>query len=281
MGACQRVHPQLAQNNFYGQTVKRRQAAGFSLSETRYTPGLKLPRHSHESPYFGFILCGAYTESYGQRVRDCQPSMLIYHPAGELHAQRFDQSAVRLFRIEVNHQRLLDMSHADFCLESPADYRSGLVNSLAHKLFQEFCAPDAVSRLAIEGLALELIATVARLSNRRDNTLRYPPQWLRRAHELIKSRFAEPLTLGEMARAVGVHPVTLAREFRRYYRATMGEMTRHERIKFACREILKPDATLTDVAISAGFYDHSHFAKTFKQIMGVTPSQYRANFHHR
>jgi AraC family transcriptional regulator len=272
------VHPQLAQNNFYGQTVKRRQAAGFSLSETHYTPGLKLSRHSHESPYFGFILCGAYSESYGQRVRACQPSMLIYHPAGELHAQRFDRTAVRLFRIEVNNERLQDMSQADFCLESPADSRSGLVNSIAHKLYQEFCAPDAASRLAIEGLALELIAAVARLSNRRDNTSSYPPLWLTQAHELIKSRFAEPLTLSEMARAVGVHPVTLAREFRRYYRSTIGEMARRERIEFACREILKPDAKLADVAISAGFYDQSHFAKTFKQIIGLTPAQYRANY---
>jgi AraC family transcriptional regulator len=272
------VHPQLAQNIFYGQTVKQYQAAGFSLSESRYTPGLKLSRHSHELPYFGFVLCGIYTESYGQRVRVCQPSMLIYHPAGELHAQHFDQTAVQLFRIEVNYQRLQDVSQADICLESPADSRSGLVNSLAHKLYQEFCAPDAVSHLAIEGLVLELIAAVARLSNRRDNALRYPPRWLMQAHELIKSRFAEPLTLSEMARAVGVHPVTLAREFRHYYHSTIGEMVRHERIEFACREILKPNATLTDVAISAGFYDQSHFAKIFKQIMGVTPAQYRANF---
>jgi AraC-like DNA-binding protein len=54
-------------------------------------------------------------------------------------------------------------------------------------------------------------------------------------------------------------------------------MVRCERIEFACREMLKADAKLTDVAISAGFYDYSHFTKTFKQTMGVTPAQYRAN----
>ncbi len=43
------MHPQLAQNNFYGQTVKQHQAAGFRLSETHYSPGLKLSRHSHEA----------------------------------------------------------------------------------------------------------------------------------------------------------------------------------------------------------------------------------------
>jgi len=206
--------------------------------------------------------------------------MLIYHPAGELHAQRFD-TAVQLFRIEVNRAQLEDRGQTALCLERPADSRCGLANGLARKLYQEFCAPDAVSHLAIEGLALELIAANARLSHRRDHNLRHPPLWLRQAHELIKSRFAEPLTLSEMARVIGVHPVTLAREFRRYYHSTIGETVRRERIEFACREILKPDAKLTDVAISAGFYDQSHFAKTFKQIIGVTPGQYRANSQRR
>jgi AraC-like DNA-binding protein len=206
--------------------------------------------------------------------------MLIYHPAGELHAQRFD-TAVQLFRIEVDPARLEDRSQNAFCLERPADSRCGLANNLARKLYQEFRAPDAVSHLAIEGLALELIAAIARLSHRLDNNLRRPPLWLRQAHELIKSRFADPLPLSEMARIIGVHPVTLAREFRRYYHSTIGEMVRRERIEFACREILKPDAKLTDVAISAGFYDQSHFAKTFKQIIGVTPGQYRANSQRR
>src|ERR1041385_6849685 len=130
--------PKLAPGNFFGQTVKGHEVAGFSLSETRYLPGVKLPRHSHELPYFGFILRGTYTESYGQQVRACRPSMLIYHPAGELHAQHFDQTAVQLFRIEVNHGRVQDVSQANFSLESPADFRSGLARHLAHKLYQEF-----------------------------------------------------------------------------------------------------------------------------------------------
>jgi len=62
--------------------MKRRQAAGFSLSETRYTKGLKLSPHSHEAPYFCFILCGANTESYGGRLRDqefCAPDAVSHY----------------------------------------------------------------------------------------------------------------------------------------------------------------------------------------------------------
>jgi AraC family transcriptional regulator len=138
-----------------------------------------------------------------------------------------------------------------------------------------------VSHLAIEGLALELIAAIARHSHRSGNISREPAEWLRHAHELIKSRFLEHLPLGDIARTVGVHPVTLAREFRHHYNSTIGDMVRRERISFACRQLLKSEESLTNIAIAAGFYDQSHFAKTFKRLIGTTPALYRASFRSR
>jgi AraC family transcriptional regulator len=206
--------------------------------------------------------------------------MIVYHPAGELHAQNFDNTAVQLFRVEVNHERLRNLSPVDMCLEYP-DCLKGLAIGLAHKLYQEFCEPDVVSHLAIEGLGLELIAAIARHTYRYGKTSRQPPRWLSRARELIRSRFLERLTLEDIARTVGVHPVTLAREFRRYYDCTVGDMVRRERIGFACRELLQPEEPLNDIAISAGFYDQSHFTKTFKRLIGMTPARYRAAFSSR
>ena len=267
---------QLARGNFYGRTLKRRRTAGFNLYEARYAPGSGLPRHSHELPYFCLVLRGTYTESYGQGDRACRPSMLIYHPAGELHAQHFGDAAVRLFRIEVDRPRLREVICEQPYLERPADSRAGLVNVLARKMYGEFCAPDEASHLAIEGLALELLAATARLPQRDGRAPARPPRWLARARELVRSCFAEHLTLRDVARAAGVHPVTLAREFRRHYGCTVGEMVRRERVEFARREILRPETTLAEVAAAAGFYDQSHFSKTFKQMTGLTPARYRA-----
>src|SRR5438132_8800170 len=111
--SLQAANPQLPQGKFYGQTLKQHQAGGFSLSETRYRPRSTLPRHSHESHYFCFVLRGTYTESYERKVRSCEPSMILYHPAGELHAQYFDKTAVDLFRIEVKPARLRYVSQPD------------------------------------------------------------------------------------------------------------------------------------------------------------------------
>lgn len=269
------VDPRLTQGNFYGEMLRQHDAGGFSLSQTRYRPGSTLPRHSHESHYICFVLSGSYQESYERRTRSCQPAMVLYHPAGELHAQYFEQTAVDLFRVEVNPARLRYASHSELSMDG-RDFRGGLPVTLAHKLYREFRKPDAVSHLAIEGLGLELIAVLARDSQAKVS--RQPPRWLRQAHELIKARFLEHLTLGDIAGTVGVHPVTLAREFRQYYDCTIGEMVRGERIAFACRELLKPEAHLADIAIAAGFYDQSHFAKTFKKLTGITPAEYRVNY---
>jgi AraC family transcriptional regulator len=199
--------------------------------------------------------------------------MVVCHPAGELHAQYFNHTAVQLFRVEVNQARLEHVSQINLGLEC-CDFRGGQAVGLAGKLYQELCEPDALSYLAIEGLGLELIATIARQTRSRTET-RQPPPWLRQAHELIKSRFLEQLTLGDIARIVGVHPVTLAREFRRHYDCTVGDMVRSERIGFACRELLTSEEPLASIAISAGFYDQSHFARTFKKLTGITPAEYR------
>jgi AraC family transcriptional regulator len=157
--------PRLPPGNFYGKTLRQHQAGGFSLSETRYLPGSILPRHSHESHYFCFVLSGSYKESYERKVRSCEPSMILYHPAGELHAQSFDITAVDLFRIEVSPARLRYPSQPSLSMDG-CDFRGGLPVGLASKLYREFREPDAVSHLAIEGLGLELIAALTRDSER-------------------------------------------------------------------------------------------------------------------
>jgi len=272
--------PRLPPGNFYGETVRQHHAGGFSLSETRYLPGSALPRHSHASHYFCFVLSGSYKESYDRKVRSCEPLTILYHPAGEIHAQSFETSTVDLFRIEVNPARLRYPNQTSLSIDG-RDFRGGYSAVLAQRLYQEFREPDLVSHLAIEGLGLELIATLARSSQSRSNDSRKPQRWLGRAHDLIKSRYLEHLTANEIAGAVGVHPVTLAREFRRQYGCTMGQMVRRERIDFACQELVKRDASVAAIAIAAGFYDQSHFARTFKKLIGVTPNSYRHNFRPR
>jgi AraC family transcriptional regulator len=103
------------------------------------------------------------------------------------------------------------------------------------------------------------------------------PQWLERVRNILEQRFAEPYKLSEIAAEAGVHPVHLAREFRKYYGTSVGEYLRRVRIEYACRELIGSNAAVTNIAFAAGFADQSHFSRTFKRLCGTTPGRYRAS----
>jgi AraC family transcriptional regulator len=83
-------------------------------------------------------------------------------------------------------------------------------------------------------------------------------------------------SLGEIAQSAGVTADHLAREFRRHHGSSVGEYVRGLRVELACRRLAESDDPLAEIALAAGFYDQSHFTRTFKRRMGTTPAAFRA-----
>jgi AraC family transcriptional regulator len=264
--------------SLYGDILGNTSIAGFNLTETAYVPRLKLPKHSHEQAYFCFVLGGSFTEVYGAHSRSGRPSTLIFHPAGETHSDLFHTTS-RCFNIQMNPRWLERVQPPARTISTPADFRGGQLVNLAARLYREFRQLDEFSGLAVEGLALELIAEASRCSLKELG--RTPPRWLEQVRAILHEQLGERPSLVTLAESVEVHPVHLAREFRRFFRCTIGEYVRRSRIEFACHQISTTDSSLSDIALAAGFFDHSHFARTFKTHMGMTPKQYRAAIHPR
>ena len=92
---------------------------------------------------------------------------------------------------------------------------------------------------------------------------------------MLRARFAARVTLDDLARACGVHPVHLARTFRQHYGCTIGDYIRDLRIEFVCRRMRLSNAPLAEIALAAGFADQSHLTRLFKRHIGLTPGEYR------
>ena len=101
------------------------------------------------------------------------------------------------------------------------------------------------------------------------------PDWLKRARQMVETRFLEPLSLADIASAVGVHLVHLSREFHRYNQCTVGELIRRRRVEHACHLLVHTDVSLAEIALSCCFSDQSHFSMMFKRHMGITPAKFR------
>jgi AraC family transcriptional regulator len=264
----------LEDGHYYGRVVKHGQMADLILTETVYAPHSFVPNHSHASPYFCKILQGQYTETYERKTRECDANTLAFHPPEEIHSERFRTARVRSFNVELTPAYIKRVRlHSDI-LNRPADFYGGMIAWLGTKMYREFLRNDNVSPLAIEGLALEIVAVGSRAQGK--SSVSQPGPWLIRAKDMLHAHFAERLTVSEVAEAVDIHPVHLAREFHRHYRYTIGEYIRHLRVEFACRQIALGNGSLAEVSIQAGFFDQSHFSRTFKALTGMTPGEYRA-----
>jgi AraC family transcriptional regulator len=265
--------------HFPTKVIKSREVAGLILTETSYNPNQKLSQHSHEHANFVIVLQGTFTEYFGRKTRWCSPLRVIFRPAEELHADHFHNAGGSCLTIEVAAQWWERAREHSINLNDSADFQNGLLTTITARLYSEFRRADSISSLALEGLTLEMIAAVLRLPSRKPSltsTCR-----IERAREIIHAHFSDHLTLGFIAESIGAHPVYLAREFRRRYHSTIGEYVRHLRIQFACREMANSDATIAEIASASGFFDQSHFSRTFKRLIGTTPAEYRKNIHPR
>jgi AraC family transcriptional regulator len=258
--------------DFYGVNVGW-QHAGLRLSESVYPAHLRMPSHSHERAYLGFVLSGGYRERSGRQVRDRKALTGVFHPEGESHSVAFSSGPARIFRVELSEEWLDRLHGFARAPRWPSEFAGRALCELVLRLRSEFKKADRWSALGIEGLSLELLAEVCRTSTSDSET--GVPNWLKDAREMLASRFTEALTLQDVATAVGVHPVHLAREFRRRFHCTTGDFVRRTRVEFACRRISESESPLSDIALAAGFYDQSHFTNTFRRLTGMTPAAYR------
>jgi AraC-like DNA-binding protein len=144
------------------------------------------------------------------------------------------------------------------------DYRRCVVRNLTFPIIiWNRGNADEVSPLIIEGLALEMLAETSRCQTRAVEPK--APLWLEKAEDMLRAHFAEHLSLSFIGRVIGVHPVHLAREFRRHYHSTVGEYLRGLRIEYITNELATSDASVVEIAAAAGFSDQSHLSRTFKR----------------
>jgi len=238
-----------------------------------FPPSLHLPRHAHAQPTLAVVLCGRFRKQLATGVQEAAPGSLITEPAGERHANWFgpeSKSVAILQPLEVEEdgeipwRTLFGRPHAAVDAGCTA---------LAWRMARELTAPDDLSLLALEGLTLEILVSAARGSSAEPRN--HPPLWLARVEERLRVEFVRPPSMQALANEAGVHPVHLARVFRRRHGCTAATHVRKLRVAWAQEQLLRADATTADVAVAAGFADQSHFTRVFRQIVGLSPARWR------
>jgi AraC family transcriptional regulator len=265
--------PKLQPGVFYGTRSKTGEIGSFTLTEYEFGPRRDSPKHSHEQTYLSLVLNGCWRETYANRVRERQPFSLTIHPAGELHAQQLVSGRARAFNVELADDWLRRLGGYSAAFRQPTEIEGGAPAWQMLRLYAEFQHLDAHSPMIIEGIILETVGELRRdVRNSADRRL---PPWLLRARDILHTRFPERLSVACVAAQVRVHPVHLARTFRRQWKCTVGEYLRQRRLQYACGELIASDRPLAEIALAAGFVDQSHLSRHLRRFTGRSPAAFR------
>jgi AraC family transcriptional regulator len=253
-----------------GHILGTRKLTNFTLISSSYSSNQILPVHTHEHAYVSVALQGSYQEECGSSW-DCSAGGTIFHVAGERHSNRFSSHGARLLVLEIASPMLAQLREQGLEPDRQNAVVSPFCMHLALRLEQTIALTDPLSALFAEGLGMELLAEILHITRKREPH----PDWIGRVKEVINDRFREQLTLSDLARSQDVHPVYLARVFRKRYGCSVGNMIRALRAEAAYYDLMHSDAPIAEIAVRTGFTDQSHLCRVLKRHAGVSPGQVR------
>ncbi len=256
-----------------GTVVRQKRFGPVFLTEIDHPAAGQLPVHVHQRACFTLVLSGAFQETFGLSSFDCRQETLLYRPPGIPHSDVFSPGGATAFLIEPDAEWMSQIQKGTNLLQYPRCIQRHPALVAAFQMRREWNDPDDVSDLVIGGLMLQMAGHLQRAC--REERSRIIPFWLKQTRDLLHGSFTKPPTLSELAAVADVHPVHLAREFRRAFHHTPGEYVRRLRVASACRLLSNTQFSLLSIAEQTGFANQSHFTRTFHRIMATTPGQYR------
>ena len=98
---------------------------------------------------------------------------------------------------------------------------------------------------------------------------------VKRARDILHARYAEQISLQELATATGLSQFHLLRVFGRSLGLPPHQYQTHVRLAHA-RALLRSGEPASQVAVAVGFADQSHFVRAFRRAHGLTPGAFFA-----
>lgn len=135
---------------------------------------------------------------------------------------------------------------------------------------------DEYGAAAVKAAILALMVRICRNYSVSESTEYGRSDVVKRAIAYIKSHYSEPLNVDMIAGKVNISKYYFCREFRRETGFTVVGYINNLRCREAEKLLRAGKHTVSEVARACGFENLSYFTRTYKAIIGVSPSQTRA-----
>lgn len=274
---------------FYSPIQSRLHTEDVLLSELRQPCSRAVPRHEHELAYVTLVLGGDYLEGDHGKLDELSPFTAVFNPSGARHSTIVGPKGAFFFTIEFRPAALRAILDIPLPDRTTFDRRTGSMLWPSLKLYAAFKA-QTVDPLVLESHVVEILGAIVSLRHAEDLSSRKSifeetsaqmlchrplPRWFVRVKERLHDEFRNRLRMRDLAHDAGVHPVHLARVFRRFEGRSLGDYQQRLQVRAACDLLRDPEWPLAAIAAECGFSDQSHFTRVFRRMAGTTPARFR------
>ena len=227
--------------------------------------------HYHANPHFSHILYGGSVELREKEKQFQTAGTSLYYSPDIIHKNTHYKKGTRIFNLEIETSFFKEYDlqpMASGYIFSP--YNEHVKKNLLVKLLIEFLLNDKHSEISVHQLCTQLFE-----DGSGEAKLPHSNHWTIQLKEYLYSHWNETPTLTELSNLLQIHPVTISRYFSKYFSCTLGEYIRRIKIEKSLPLIRSNKYSLTNIAYECDFTDQSHFTKTFKQVTGILPKEYK------
>jgi YesN/AraC family two-component response regulator len=158
--------------------------------------------------------------------------------------------------------------------------QSDQVQDLCLELFTEFNSHDRDYEYVCYALLIQLLIRVKRIGllGHEDSRVDYPNYLHMKVSKVagyINGHFKEPIVLREVAEKFHISEYYLSRNFRVVTGFSFNEYVNTTRVNMAKKLLKETNYNITRIAEEVGFNTITHFGRTFRKVVGISPKAYR------
>lgn len=162
-------------------------------------------------------------------------------------------------------------------MEQPWAEKIGRLSNKIHSIQRRDSATSLYAMVQVNAISFEIISILLEFLESKGIHPKFDPgmQRLLPSLEFARRHLAERITVGDLAKKVGLSIPRFHAEFKMHFAEAPFEHLRKIRLTKACDLLRGTGLLLEEIAAETGFCSQFHFSREFKKAYGESPSNYR------
>ncbi len=236
-------------------------------------------RHSHDTLSFGFVEKGSSKIICQPLEFDLSVNQAILIPPETIHLCQPKDPEKFIFRMlyldpawvkatfgckkNVFYPETITLSREDLRLKN-LFFKGFEANQIQDRMLEETNAIFFLEHLLFTTFILNVVADQS------------PPDkgTMDKVKNFLDKEFTRDIQLDDLETLTCMSKFSILRQFKKYWQLPPHAYVINKRILLA-KKMLRKGSNVADTAVECGFFDQSHFVKTFKNFVGINPVDYK------